>query len=164
MFAQTRKHIDAVDEDRNPLTFELRVTGKVSEPEKSITVNDATESVVYPDVKDQMALLLFGMPFEELDNNAGSGILTKGGEVITQALIASVERQARSFTGLDEIRVEDQGAFFGNALGEQPTLSLGKYLTSNLYLEYKSKFSKVGGVPTPQLSWKRATRYPCNIA
>lgn len=149
LYAVAVKHIDAVEDSRNPLTFELQVTGNVDEPDKKITIRDASGTVVFPDVKDQMALLLLGVPFSELGN---AGFLTKGGEIVTQALVNRIEKEARSFTGLDEVRVDNANSFFNSRLNQQSTISFGKYLTSNLYLEYKSQLA--GQVPTPQLSWE----------
>ncbi len=149
--------------------FQLNVKGKLNNPLKEIHIFDMKtgEDVTsyYPETKDQIALLLFGITFNEIGGSAGTVALEKGGEVINQALISVIEREARRFIGLDEIRVESKGGIidFTNLRLNQPSqnsvISLGKYLMPNLYLEYKTQLgstraSSVGNVPTPKLEWE----------
>ncbi|RMF60440.1 MAG: hypothetical protein D6748_04085, partial [Calditrichaeota bacterium] len=148
LFAQKRK---------NDLTFNLHVRGKLSAPEKELTIMDARGNVLnYPDVKDQMALLLFGVTFNELSSGTDSLLISKGEQILTQAIVSTIENEARTFTGLDQIRLETQESFFRNRLNRPPTLSLGKYLTPKLYLEYKTQLaaSGIANIPKPQLSWE----------
>lgn len=146
--------------------FQLHVSGSLSNPVKEIHIFDSNsgEDVtnLYPETKDQIALLLFGVTFNEL---GGSSVLDKGQEVINQALISQIEREARRFIGLDEVRLESQDNLldFRNRrlnqdLGET-SLSLGKYLTPHLYLEYKTQLASaglpgLGNIPAPRLSWE----------
>ncbi len=139
------------------LTFVLKVHGKIDAPTKELMVLDAQGNTLQYDVKDQLALLLFGVRFDQLSgSDAQDLLLNRGEQVLTQALISTIEREARSFTGLDEIRVESDYNFFQNRLNRQQTLALGKYLTPNLYLEYRSRLasSGLGSVPAPQLTWE----------
>jgi len=148
LFAQKRK---------NNLVFNLNVRGKLNAPEKEITIQDEQgNTLYYPDVKDQMALLLFGVTFNQLSSSADSVLLSKGEQVITQAVISAIEKEARTFTGLDQVRLDTQESFFRNRLNKTPTLSLGKYLTPRLYLEYKTQLaaSGIANIPKPQLSWE----------
>ncbi|MCB0312896.1 MAG: translocation/assembly module TamB domain-containing protein, partial [Calditrichaeota bacterium] len=57
-------------------------------------------------------------------------------------------------------RLDTQESFFTNRLNQPSSLSLGKYLTPKLYLEYKSRLSSsgLGGVPAPSLSWEAGNR------
>ncbi len=148
LFAQKRK---------NNFVFNLNVRGRIDQPEKEITVQDEMGNTVYlPDVKDKMALLLFGVRFDELGTSTDSLLLQKGEQVLTQAVISTIESEARTFTGLDQIRLDAQESFFKSRLNKPSTLALGKYLTSKLYLEYKSRLasSGVGNIPSPSLSWE----------
>ena len=148
--------------------FQLHVTGNINDPVKEIrifdlqTLQDITS--LYPETKDQISLLLFGVTFNELGSSAGNLVLDKGQEVISQALISRVEREARQFIGLDEIRVENTQSTVDyttqrlNMPSERSVLSLGKYITPNLYLEYKTQLGSsgipgMGEIPTPRLGW-----------
>ena len=149
--------------------FELRVRGPLNHPEKNIKIYDlATQedkTYLYPDTKDQIALLLFGVTFNELGKGTGSIMLEKGEEVINQLVISQIEKEARRFIGLDQIRLETSENLVDfknrrlNRSLESASLSLGKYLTSQLYLEYKTQLSSaglpgLGSIPTPRLSWE----------
>ncbi len=152
--ARTQKR-DQITNDE--LVFLLKVHGKIDAPEKDIVVQDAQGNTLQYDVKDQLALLLFGMRFDQLSRgDAQQLILNRGEQVLTQAVISTIEREARGFTGLDEIRLESQDSFFKNRLNQPSTLALGKYLTPNLYLEYRSQLAStgLGNVPAPSLSWE----------
>ncbi len=149
--------------------FRLHVSGSLTNPVKEIRILDmATEEDVthlYPETKDQISLLLFGVTFSELGSSAGSLILNKGEEVINQALISQIEKEARRFVGLDQIRLESQESLIDfrnrrlNQSLEESSLSLGKYLTPHLYLEYKTRLTSaglpgLGQIPAPRLSWE----------
>jgi autotransporter translocation and assembly factor TamB len=142
---------------KNNLVFNLHVRGRLNAPEKELVIQDEQGNTLpYPDVKDQMALLLFGVTFNELGTNTDALLLNKGEQVVTQALVATIEKEARTFTGLDQIRLDTQDSFFKNRLNQPATLALGKYLTPKLYLEYKSRLesSSLGNIPAPSLSWE----------
>ncbi len=152
--AQTYKK----DQIRNQnLVFLLTVRGKIDSPEKEIVIQDEQGNVLNYDVKDKLALLLFGMTFDQLSGaGAQDVLLSRGEQVLSQALVSTIEREARTFTGLDQIRLDSQEGFFSSKLNQPATLSLGKYLTPNLYLEYRSQLAAtgLGNVPSPQLSWE----------
>ncbi|NOX37006.1 MAG: hypothetical protein GXO78_05660 [Calditrichaeota bacterium] len=148
------------------LIFVLTVRGRLNNPVKEITIYDArdpSQPLPYPDVKDQMALLMFGVPFSELQSQIGTKLLEKGEEIITQTLISQIEKEARHFIGLDQIRIEtapSRTLLEDARLNPEPaTLALGKYLTPKLYFEYKSRLAstRIPGlmnIPTPQLRWE----------
>lgn len=149
------------------LIFDLSVRGRLNNPTKEIKIYDAStnQELFYPDVKDQMALLMFGVTFQELSSQAKSVFLEKGQEVLTQAVISQIEKEARHFTGLDQLRIEQQEMpleFKEQRLYESTQaqfLALGKYVTPNLYLEYRTRLagtgvSSIGNIPAPQLSWE----------
>ena len=149
--------------------FELHVSGKLNNPVKEIRIFDLKtgEDVthLFPETKDKIALLLFGVTFNQLTSSAGSVILEKGQEVINQALISQIEREARHFIGLDQVRLETQEGLIDfknrrlNRSLEDASLSLGKYLTPKLYLEYKTRLASaglpgLGQIPAPRISWE----------
>ena len=148
------------------LIFVLTVKGRLNNPVKEINiydVRDPSQPLPYPDVKDQMALLMFGVPFSELQSQIGTKLLEKGEEIITRTLISQIEKEARHFIGLDQIRIEtnpNRSLLEDVRLNPEPaTLALGKYLTPKLYFEYKSQLAstRIPGlmnIPTPQLRWE----------
>ncbi len=148
---------------KNNYLFDLTVSGPLNNPVKEmVTTNLTTNEEIY-EIKDQMALLVFGVRFEEISGLGQSAFLQKGEEVLTQTLISQFEKEARYFTGLDRIRITTQGTRetyineFGEETDEVSTLALGKYLAPNLYLEYQTKLSYVPGLanfPKPTLAWE----------
>jgi len=150
------------------LIFDLSVQGKLDNPSKKIKIRDAktNNELVYHDVKDQMALLTFGVTFKELGNQTESILLRKGEEVLAQNLINQIESEARHFVGLDQIRMEkgdnDESEFRDVRLSQATDVSylaLGKYLSSNVYLEYRTRMvgSDLPGfanIPAPNFSWQ----------
>lgn len=148
---------------KNNYLFDLTVTGTLNNPVKEMhTKNLETGEEIY-EIKDQMALLLFGVRFQELSGLGQSAFLQKGEELLTQTIINQFEREARSFTGLDRIRISTQDTEegyideFGNQADHISTLALGKYIAPNLYLEYQTKLSYIPGLasfPKPSLAWE----------
>jgi hypothetical protein len=149
--------------------FQLHVEGNFNNPVKEIRIFDmqTREEVthLYPSTKDQIALLLFGMTFNEIGGSAGNVALDKGEEVINQAIISKIENEARRFIGLDEVRVESQGGLIDfnnlrlNQISENSAISFGKYVMPNLYLEYKTQLGSkdgamVGEGGSPKLGWE----------
>ncbi|OGB65310.1 MAG: hypothetical protein A2Y94_01375 [Caldithrix sp. RBG_13_44_9] len=149
--------------------FQLHVEGNFNNPVKEIRIFDmqTREEVthLYPSTKDQIALLLFGMTFNEIGGSAGNVALDKGEEVINQAIISRIENEARRFIGLDEVRVESQGGLIDfnnlrlNQISENSAISFGKYVMPNLYLEYKTQLGSkdgatVGEGGSPKLGWE----------
>lgn len=146
IFAQRRKY---------GLVFDLTVRGKLNNPQKEIRIWDArtNQELPYTDVKDQMALLMFGVPFDQLGASGQDVLLSKGQEVLYQTAAALIEREARHFIGLDEVRIESYSAFQSRRLNQSSRLALGKYLTPSLYLEFKTALGN-SRVPSPQLNWE----------
>ena len=143
--------------------FDLTVSGPINNPVKEMhTKNLETNDEIY-EIKDQMALLFFGVRFQELSGLGQSAFLHKGEDVLAQTLINQFETEARHFTGLDRIRITTQetdqnyGGITENNTDQVSTLALGKYITPNLYLEYQTKLAYVPGLasfPAPSLSWE----------
>jgi autotransporter translocation and assembly factor TamB len=148
---------------KNNYLFDLTVSGPLNNPVKQMhTKNLDTNEEIY-EIKDQMALLIFGVRFQELSGLGQSAFLQKGEEVLTQTIINQFEKEARYFTGLDRIRITTQDAEenyideYGNQADHISTLALGKYIAPNLYLEYQTKLSYIPGLasfPKPSLAWE----------
>ncbi len=144
------------------LLFELTVHGRINNPIKEFKIYDVRnpgDPLFYPDAKDQLALLMFGVPFSELQGQLARKLEEKGGQVITQALLNQIQNEARTFIGLDQIRVESAQTdpiFEEARLNPQTTLALGKFLSSRLYLEFRSPLQGkgVGNIPLPELRWE----------
>jgi len=149
--------------------FQLHVEGSLNNPVKEIRIYDLQNrqdiTHLYPETKDQISLLLFGMTFNEIGGSAGNVALDKSQEVISEALISKIEQEARRFIGLDEIRVESEGGLIDftnlrlNQMSKNSAISLGKYLMPNLYIEYKTQLgssgvSSVGGASAPKLDYE----------
>ncbi len=144
------------------LLFELTVHGRINNPIKEFKIYDVRnpgEPLYYPDAKDQLALLMFGVPFSELQGQFTRKLEEKGGQVVTQALLNQIQNEARTFIGLDQIRVESAQTdpiFEEARLNPQTTLALGKFLSSRLYLEFRSPLQGkgLGNIPLPELRWE----------
>ena len=149
--------------------FQLHVEGSLNNPVKEIRIYDLQNrqdiTHLYPETKDQISLLLFGMTFNEIGGSAGTVALDKGQEVISQAIISKIEQEARRFVGLDEIRVESEGGLIDftnlrlNQMSKNSAISLGKYLMPNLYLEYKTQLgssgvSNLGNTGAPKVDYE----------
>lgn len=148
---------------RNNYLFDLTVTGPINNPVKTMTTTDLETNEEIHEVKEQMAILLFGVRYQEIGGLGGSPFIQKGEEVLTQTIISQFEKEARYFTGLDRIRITSQGIgedyLFPGGVNEDQvsTLALGKYVAPNLYLEYQTKLSYIPGLaslPRPSLAWE----------
>jgi hypothetical protein len=149
--------------------FQLQVEGNLNNPVKEIRIYDLQNrqdiTHLYPETKDQISLLLFGITFNEIGGSAGSVALDKGQEVVSQAIISKIEQEARRFIGLDEIRVESEGGLIDftnlrlNQRSQNSAISLGKYLMPNLYVEYKTQLgsndgSNLGNSAAPNVDYE----------
>jgi len=153
----------AASKRKSNYTFELKITGALDNPQKDITVIDNNGNALRDmDTKDEMALLLFGVTFNELGSGTDSLLLLKGEELLAQTVLSMLERETRSYTGLDQVRLDGQSSYFESELNKKntPTLALGKYITPNLYLEYRSALesSGFGNIPRPSLSWEEGNQ------
>jgi|GEM_PF-4384297 len=153
----------AASKRKSNYTFELKIDGPLDNPQKDITVIDKNgNALTNMDTKDEMALLLFGVTFSELGSGTDSLLLLKGEELLAQTVLSILERETRSYTGLDQVRLDGQSSYFESELNKKntPTLSLGKYLTPNLYLEYRSALesSGFGNIPRPSLAWEEGNQ------
>ncbi|GAB4332102.1 MAG: hypothetical protein Kow0037_09290 [Calditrichia bacterium] len=141
--------------------FVLHVSGPLNNPTKEIRILDGTtyedKTYLYPGTKDQISMLLFGVTFNELGQGA---LLEKGQEVLQQTVMNRIEREARRFIGVDQIKIvkENSQSSLNKDLGGT-SLSLGKYLTPKLFLEYRTRMESAGlpglaGIGAPRLNWE----------
>jgi autotransporter translocation and assembly factor TamB len=135
--------------------IELTVSGKMEELRQSIRVLDPNGN--YLDnlsEREKLSILSFGTT-----DISGGSLVGAGVDVLSTSVQTAVERGAESLTGLDKVDFNsnddaiDHRAFsLNDGLGDV-SISLGKYLTHNLYIEYSSRFGG-GSIPVPKLSWE----------
>jgi hypothetical protein len=88
-----------------------------------------------------------------------------GEDVATTSVLTAMERSAETFTGLDRVEITSdekildlQRMKLNNGL-QDASISFGKYLTSDLYVEYRTNFGELGnGIPAPRLAWDAGNR------
>ena len=92
-------------------------------------------------------------------SSGDAGLVNTGEDVINTSVETVLERGAQDLTGLDKVKISDskgmvdlQSMKLNNGL-QDASISVGKYLTNNLYLEYRSQFGQ-GAIPAPKLSWE----------
>lgn len=137
--------------------FILTVTGNLENRQINLEVADEQGLTLNGlSFADKLAMLTVGT---SASNISGSGLVTAGEDVLNTSVKTVIERGAADLTGLDKVEIgSGQGIVnlksmkLNNGL-KDASISLGKYLTSNLYLEYKSTFAG-GTIPAPRLSWQ----------
>ena len=94
-----------------------------------------------------------------ISGSGEAGLVNTGEDVINTSVETVLERGAQDLTGLDKVQITDskgmvdlQSMKLNNGL-QDASISIGKYLTNNLYLEYRSQFG-AGAIPAPKLSWE----------
>jgi len=135
--------------------FELVITGNVETMQQHINVYDANGNEIPMTPNDKMALLTLGA--ELSSSNADSTFRGVGEDVATNVVLTAAERGVEELTGFDRVEISSsdklldlQKLKLNNGL-KQASIAFGKYLTNDLYVEYRTQFGS--GVPTPKLSW-----------
>ena len=107
-------------------------------------------------------MLTFGTDLSGLSTHADSTMKNMGGDIATRALLNVMERGAENLTGLDKISVNSgeslidfQKMKLNNGL-KDASISFGKYITGDLYLEYRTKFAE--NFPAPNIGWHAGNR------
>ena len=97
--------------------------------------------------RDKIAMLTLGTDVQQLAANTDSTIINVGSQVATTSLLTAVERSAEQYTGLDRVQISSTDNILdlnkmrlNNGL-KDASISLGKYLTTDLYVEYRTKFN-----------------------
>ncbi len=143
--------------------FKLTISGNLDNIRQNIAIVDQnTGQELTLSEQDKIALLTLGTDISGLGSNADSALIGIGEDVASNTLLTAVERGAENLTGLDRIEISStdrllnlQKLKLNNGLS-QASISFGKYLTSDLYVEYRTRFGS--GVPTPKLSWDAGNR------
>ncbi|MCB9058397.1 MAG: translocation/assembly module TamB domain-containing protein [Calditrichae bacterium] len=138
--------------------FELVITGNLETINQNIVVKDeSTGEELNLSPQDKIALLTLGTDISGVASNTDSTLYGVGEDVAKNTLITAATRGVEELTGLDKVEINSsdkiidlQKMKLNNGLKEA-SISFGKYLTSDLYVEYRTQFGN--GVPTPKLSW-----------
>lgn len=138
------------------LIFELSMQGNLERQQMDLQVRDMDGQYLNYTMSDKVTLLSLGTTVDQLSS---SSLATAGEDVINTSVETAFSRGAETVTGLDKVSIDMKGSMvdlqsmkLNNGLKEA-SLSLGKYIFSNLYLEYTSQMGG-GTIPTPKLSWE----------
>ena len=141
--------------------FELNIYGPMDKLQQQITVYENGREVPMSEA-DKLTLLTFGLNTKELQQNTQSSLRDVGVDVLANSVLNVLERQAEQATGLDKIKIDSQQSLFDIRKGrlnsglQDASISFGKYLTSDLYIEYRTRFNS--DIPAPKLSWDAGNR------
>jgi hypothetical protein len=131
-------------------TVELSVNGNLDRIMQDLQIRDANGNYLTNlSLYDKLSI----------SGSGDAGLVNTGEELISTSMYNVFERGTQDLTGLDKVQIEDskslidlQSGKLNNGL-EDASISIGKYLTNNLYLEYRSQFGS-GAIPVPKLSWE----------
>jgi hypothetical protein len=144
-----------------PRVFEVTVTGDLEDLDQqiSITENDQELEMSY---LDKVTMLTLGADVQQITTQTDSTFRRVGEDVATTSLLTAVERGAEKYVGLDKVEISSHETLLdlerlrlNNGLRDA-SIAFGKYLTSDLYVEYRTQFG--GDFPTPKLSWDAGNR------
>ncbi len=143
--------------------FVLTITGNLDNIQQDIRVFDEkSNQELSLSEQEKITLLTLGADLSSLARNTGSAMRSMGEDVATNSLLTAAERGVEDLTGLDKVEISSSSKLLdleklklNNGL-KQASISFGKYLTSDLYIEYRTQFGS--GVPTPKLSWDAGNR------
>ena len=141
--------------------FEVSVTGNLEKMKQEIRITeDGTELDM--SYLDKVTMLTLGADIQQITSQTDSTFRRVGEDVATTSLLTAVERGAEKYVGLDKVDISKNEMLLdlermrlNNGLREA-SISFGKYLTSDLYVEYRTQFG--GDFPTPKLSWQAGNR------
>jgi len=141
--------------------FELIISGKLSDLHQDVRVTENGQELELSYL-DKISLLTLGADLTQLTTNTASTLRNVGEDVATTTALTAVERGAEKVSGLDKVEINSNRSLLNlekmrlnNGL-EDASISFGKYLTNDLYIEYRTQFG--GKFPTPQLSWQAGNR------
>lgn len=122
------------DADKQLRKLTAEVTGKISEPQIGFKLDDAAI-----EERDGISYLLFNKSLDELTQNEFSsvnGTVANIGKNLAFGQISNLLQEAfQSSLGLDVIEIE------GSDSWNSGNVTIGKYLTQNLYMSYSKEFS-----------------------
>ncbi len=142
-------------------TFELSLTGELNNLHQEIHVLENGQEINMSYL-DKIALLTLGADISTLQTNADSTLRNVGENIATTSILTAIERGTERFTGLDKVEISSSKSLvdlnrlrLNNGLSDA-SIAFGKYLTSDLYVEYRTHFGS--GIPAPRLSWDAGNR------
>ncbi|MEJ2545790.1 MAG: translocation/assembly module TamB domain-containing protein, partial [Calditrichaceae bacterium] len=133
-------------------TFEVIINGDLESLTQQLRVidKDGEEATDLSDA-DKIAMLTLGTDVQQLAENTDSTIINLGSQVATTSLLTAVERGAEEYTGLDRVQISSNDNILdfnkmrlNNGL-KNASVSFGKYLTTDLYVEYRTQFNMDAG-------------------
>jgi len=133
---------------------EIILSGTLDELNREVQVR-SSDGTYLTNLSDQEILGLVSLGQRQID------LAGAGGQVISTSVETALERGAEALTGLDKVEIGsgsggsliDMQSMKLNRGIENASVSLGKYLSSNLYMEYTGVFGS-NAVPTPSLNWR----------
>lgn len=144
------------------MKFELNILGNLEAIRQEITVlNDKNEVQNLTD-QEKITMLTLGTDISAADGGTNNALRGVGEDIATNMALTAAERGLEEVSGLDKVEISSNNKLLdlqklklNNGL-KQASISFGKYLTSDLYVEYRTQFGS--GVPTPKLSWDAGNR------
>jgi autotransporter translocation and assembly factor TamB len=138
---------------------EINLSGTLDELVQQVQVKDINGNYL-TNLSDQEVLSLVSLG--TIDFNVANA----GGHVIGTSVETAIERGTEALTGLDKVEISSSKG--GNLIDVQSmklnegikdaSVSLGKYLTSDLYVEYTGMFGS-NAVPAPTVTWKPGNQF-----
>ena len=138
---------------------EINLTGSLNELVQQVQVKDINGNYL-TNLSDQEILSLVSLG--TIDFNVANA----GGHLIGTSVETALERGAETLTGLDKVDISSSKG--GNLIDLQTmklneglkdaSVSLGKYLTSDLYVEYTGVFG-ANAVPAPTVTWQPGNQF-----
>jgi autotransporter translocation and assembly factor TamB len=138
---------------------ELNLSGTLDKLVQHVQVKDINGNYL-TNLTDQEVLSLVSLG--TIDFNVANA----GGHLIGTSVETAIERGAEALTGLDKVEMSSSKG--GNLIDIQSmklnegikdaSVSLGKYLTSDLYVEYTGMFGS-SAVPAPTVTWKPGNQF-----
>jgi hypothetical protein len=152
--------IDILAEKRTgDYIVELKLSGTLNELVQQVQVKDINGNYL-TNLSDQELLSLVSLG--TIDFNVANA----GGHLIGTSVETAIERGAEVLTGLDKVDISSSKG--GNLIDVQTmklnegikeaSVSLGKYLTSDLYVEYTGMFGS-NAVPAPTVTWTPGNQF-----
>jgi len=122
------------DPDNLLRTLSLNVSGRVSKPKIEFYLDD--ESI---DEKEAISYLLFNKSPDQLDTQETASASDSNADILKDMAIGQLSNAVKdvlqSSLGLDVFEFSGEGG------GTKGSVSIGKYITNNLYLNYERSFS-----------------------
>ncbi len=141
--------------------FELALNGSLSKLNQQIRVFENGRELNISTF-DKISLLTLGADISTMQANPDSALRGMGEQIATTSILTAMERSAEKLTGLDRVEINARGPLvnlsrfkLNNGLSDA-SIAFGKYLTSDLYVEYRTQFG--GNIPAPRLSWDAGNR------